>query len=470
MGWSPCQAAWCGKCYKPGAHDNYPVKELMEEDGTPVVRSLRDKNRFIIGRNGDHLVCPFQCDLCHFRNIKRRNPKAGNYQDQTLLTGIRRCNLDALWGREAGTVSSNLSVMLDCVNLSDLRFGVNELSQSSLFPPQGPHPVEDTFGMMIAVVMVEQSMRLGKRSANIQWNTVRKTRSAVSNYHHTTAQSCQLAALRRDQGTRQGFSLSPTYSDWFDRFTIGCHKRMGDDVRPDMAVSIHIMLAIDKAYEERWENCRTPKDRLATAVGCSFFMNGFCAGLRGEELPMLSLDAVVKYLHEPQQVGLEHVTLALKGRIKGEQVEEQCHLIPVVAVTRSGLRPRTWMIRVVETYFTFHITSGWVYRDAKGAAARQGAFELELFEILREIQVHSPDLLSAEVDIPDVYGISRSFRRGYTTHSTNCNIADSDIKRLARWRGVENSGGKQANHGSTKESYCQISLMLPSLLRATREL
>jgi hypothetical protein len=105
--------------------------------------------------------------------------------------------------------------------------------------------------MMIAVVMIEQSLRSGKRSANIQWNTIRKTRSAFSNYHHTTAPSCQLAALRRDQGTRQGFSLSPTYSDWFDRFTVGCHKRMGDDVRPDMAASIGIMLEMDLLYEER---------------------------------------------------------------------------------------------------------------------------------------------------------------------------------------------------------------------------
>jgi hypothetical protein len=441
----------------------------LEEDGTPVVRRLRDKNRFVVGRNGDHLVCPFQCDLCHFRNIKRRNPKIGNFQDQTLLTGIRRCNLDALWGREVGTVSSNLSVMLDCVNLSDFRFGVNESSAGSLFPSQGPHPVEDNFGMMIAVVMIEQSLRSGKRSANIQWNTIRKTRSAFSNYHHTTAPSCQLAALRRDQGTRQGFSLSPTYSDWFDRFTVGCHKRMGDDVRPDMAASIGIMLEMDVLYEERWQRCRTSQEKLATALHCSFFMNGFCAGLRGEELPMMSLDAVRKYMHEPQVRGLEHLTLALKGRFKGEH-DGACHLISIVAKTRSGLRPRIWMMRVVETFAALGITQGWVYRDAKGAPARQGLFELEFFETLREIQVRRPSLLNAEIDIPDVYGISRSFRRGYTTHSTNRNIADSDIKRLARWRGVENAGGKQSNLGSTKESYCQISQMLPSLLRATREL
>jgi hypothetical protein len=130
---------------------------------------------------------------------------------------------------------------------------------------------------------------------------------------------------------------------------------------------------------------------------------------------MMSLDAVRKYMHEPQVRGLEHLTLALKGRFKGEH-DGACHLIPIVAKTRSGLRPRIWMMRVVETFAALGITQGWVYRDAKGAPARQGLFELEFFETLREIQVRRPSLLNAEIDIPDVYGISRSFRRGYTTH------------------------------------------------------
>jgi hypothetical protein len=435
-----------------------------------VIRRLKDVGRYMTARNGDHLVCPFQCDLCHFRNIKKRNPLNGDHLDRTLLVAIRRCNLDSVWGRESGTVASNLSIMLDYVRIGERRFGVTEESHGRAFPPQGPHPVEDNFGMYTACVMIEQSLRKGKRSGNIQWNSIRKTRAAVSNYNHTTAEYCQLAAVRQEHGTRQGFSLSPTYSAWFDRFSIGCHKRMGDDVRPDMAVSIGIMLEMDIYYEEQWALCTTLADRLAIALSCSFYMNGFCAGLRGEELPMMSLGATAKYLYHPQTPGLEHITLAMKGRIKGEFQEEQCHLIPIVAVTRSGLRPRLWMMRVVEAYRESGEVQGWIYRDASGAPAKQGAFELEFFETLREIQLRRPELFLPDGDIPDIYGMGRSLRRGYTSHATNQNIADADIKRLARWRGVENSGGRQANHGGTKEGYCQITLMLPSLLRASREL
>jgi hypothetical protein len=40
--------------------------------------------RFKSGRNGDHLLCPFQCDLCHFRNIQGRDPVPGLVKDKLL--------------------------------------------------------------------------------------------------------------------------------------------------------------------------------------------------------------------------------------------------------------------------------------------------------------------------------------------------------------------------------------------------
>jgi hypothetical protein len=73
-------------------------------------------------------------------------------------------------------------------------------------------------------------------------------------------------------------------------------------------------------------------------------------------------------------------------------------------------------------------------------------------------------------DVPEVYGVSRSLRRGYTSHATNVNIPDSDIKRLTRWRNLESADGKAASHGGIKEHYSEISQLLKSLVRATRRL
>ena len=58
-----------------------------------------DKGRHMSARNGDHLMIPFQCELCHYRNLIKMN-LVRDKEDVTLLRAIRRANLDAFWSRE----------------------------------------------------------------------------------------------------------------------------------------------------------------------------------------------------------------------------------------------------------------------------------------------------------------------------------------------------------------------------------
>jgi hypothetical protein len=69
-----------------------------------------DEDRFEVARPGDHLLCPFQCELCLFRNIQGRSALSGegNLSDVVLLRALRRAHLDAFWSREPKTVSHNL--------------------------------------------------------------------------------------------------------------------------------------------------------------------------------------------------------------------------------------------------------------------------------------------------------------------------------------------------------------------------
>jgi hypothetical protein len=145
---------------------------------------------------------------------------------------------------------------------------------------------------------------------------------------------------------RQNFSDSPTYSEWFERFNLGCHKPMGDDIHPgDPAVTIEVMLTMQAHYEHIFSRSHTSREQLKIALHCCFFLVlGFCTGLRGEELPLMSLDAIRKYFDKPQKANLAHVMLGLPGRIKGEFWDQHCHLVPIVAVTQSGMRPREWVL------------------------------------------------------------------------------------------------------------------------------
>jgi hypothetical protein len=73
----------------------------VTEDGESIAMRLQDAGQCVVGLNGDNLVFPFQCDLCHFRNIKKRALFASDLQDLNLRRGIRRANLDAL-GKDTG--------------------------------------------------------------------------------------------------------------------------------------------------------------------------------------------------------------------------------------------------------------------------------------------------------------------------------------------------------------------------------
>lgn len=179
--WSACQKVWCGKCYKPLDQDEFPIAKPTDEDGV-VSMDSEDQARFIQARDGDFLLTPFQCDLCHFRNLLDSDPVGGLAQDVRLLKLIRRANLDALWSREPGTVSSTLLLCRQGGRIAK-SLGIRD----KIFRPMGPHLLDDTFGMGAAVVMLQQLLNPGKHDKTIQFATVRKMRAAFSNAYHATA-------------------------------------------------------------------------------------------------------------------------------------------------------------------------------------------------------------------------------------------------------------------------------------------
>ena len=103
-----CKSSWCNGCYKAQASVPFPIKENLDDEGVTIKRT-DDKERFLVGRQGDNFLMPFQCDLCQFRNLQDRDPVHTHIGDTLLLEFIRRVNLDAFWSRETSTVGGNLS-------------------------------------------------------------------------------------------------------------------------------------------------------------------------------------------------------------------------------------------------------------------------------------------------------------------------------------------------------------------------
>ena len=60
------------------------------------------------------------------------------------------------------------------------------LGLDNLLPVMGPFPLEDTFGMVLAVGMLIRSMGKGRYQSTLQFESVKKMRSSFSNMWHAS--------------------------------------------------------------------------------------------------------------------------------------------------------------------------------------------------------------------------------------------------------------------------------------------
>ena len=391
-----------------------------------------DPDRFKVGRDGDHVMCPFQCDECVFVNINKRYPTPRD-ADSLLMICIRRVTLDSLWSREPETVKQNLNVLRGYLT------SMNLFEVEDPLPSRGPFEVKDSFGYKTACALVWKSLAPGRNSAHVQFSSIRKIRSAMSNYVHSTPNGVGWSTIGSGESGGQVFTNSPTNSLWFRRFLLGCHKRMGDVWIPDRAMTIDEMHVALTILEENWGKTDLEfGDRLEIALTGALLVIGFTAALRGEEMPQIELGPMNKYWEEgDRHPRLQHVPLVLVGRFK-QTVGEKLYFQPLAQVTRSGICVKRWIFRVLELYRRSGVMTGPMFRSvsAKGVVkkATVGDMDLLFHDILRQVQFRRPDLLPEKVIVGDEYSVRRSLRRGSTSEAQNVQVPKEVIEANNRWR------------------------------------
>jgi hypothetical protein len=103
--------------------------------------------------------------------------------------------------------------------------------------------VEDTFGMITDVDILDHSLNTGTNKDHVYFNTICKTRSAISNFKRTGASELAHPSLAGYKlGERIAFMKTPIYSLWFDRLVVGSQILMGDDIILYRARSIELLL------------------------------------------------------------------------------------------------------------------------------------------------------------------------------------------------------------------------------------
>ena len=440
------------------------LNDSLIDDGTMVSDDLL---RFKEGRDGDHLMTPFQCDTCHFVNIQRRLPVHGCPQDDLLLLTIRRVTLDSLWSRERGSVRSN---RLEGLRLLKHQVGLN----MSLYflPVRGPHPKEDAWGVATACCMVQRSLDPGRNSKMIQYETVRKMRSFVSNLHHASLHGTG-ATFVSNEGTSSRISNAVTNSLWFQRFMTGMHKRMGDVWIPDRAISQYEMNCCFKVLESRWEMAfEIPIDdyskKRVSTTAC-ILLAGYFAGLRGEEINRVDLGAMNQHWEESaSHPHYKHIPLMLSGTFKRE-VGLKYFCQPLALKTEGGREIGVWFQRLMSCRSKEGCTTGPMFAGDKGNRMPISEMDELFHEVLLEVQRQFPSVIPDKVDVKGDYSTFRSLRRGATSEAQNARIPQEVIEANNRWRKFSRLRGMRPAM-SMMEHYSDAKVGVPSLIRFSASL
>jgi hypothetical protein len=386
-----CQGVWYEGCYKMDeGSDPFPVKRPVDEGGNDLTQE-KDKARFSFARSGDHLMTRFQCDTCHFQNIRGRDILQGVGADKLLMMCVRRANLDALWSRESSTVENNRRQVGMLLRKGEM------LDQ--LLAPSGPLPLMDAQGMSIACRFLLRTLDEGKIQNHVQFDTMRQMRNAVSNQWRTSVLSDNSMVMLRGT-TKMIASKTPTNADWFKKFMVGVHKGMGDESCPDRAISMEAMLALMEIFEKDFgmagDNVYTQSKAVFPAL---FALASFAGELRGEEVPLTDLHGLCKYYLEgilhPRH---PHVVMALRGRFKNEY-GELYHLMPLVPETTSGLKIKVWFEQMLNIYKALGLNAGSVFRNKQGKRGKASQYEYDILSRLVQVQRERPDLIPETVNV-----------------------------------------------------------------------
>lgn len=431
--------AYHGACYRDYEDGLFPVQKSLDDDEDGVERGFEvgedEKDMFMCGRDGDHVmgVC-FECDVCSFRNVNERDVVWESPKDRRTLRYIRRVLLDVMWSRTRDTVKNTFGRMRkDCAEAT------KALAIGHIFPRMGNPEVDDKVGMGIALVLLHASLRKGNYAKHLQFDTTRKTASWA--WHAWTAilREEDESIYASDEKTMHA-SASPTRTKWFQRFVLGVKRRMGVMRKQDEALSSEQVIALQEVGEHMWTRADGVEERRKIANVMAFVVIGFCASLRGEEVPLVSIMGLLSFWRET--LPKNFVMLTLRGRFKGED-NLKWHLVPVVDETNSGIRVRRWVHRLLTLRLKEDkVKEGPLFADGNGKRAKMRDFNADFQQLVSVAMERSPNAFSSKADVED-FNLRRSMRRGSTTQSLNNKTPKDIINSMNRWRKREAARGAE---------------------------
>ena len=458
-------SVWCGDCYRESPTDPFPRLQTVEaEDESEVLLEETDLERHRHGRDGDHLMgVPFECDLCHFRNMNKRDPVWESSKDMATMEVIRRVLLDVFWAREPSTVSGNLSrLRRDYLDVVD-QYNIGD----SLQPYFPVHEVRDRAGMGAAIAMTSASLREGNYCKNLGFPSTRKSRTWLKHMFNSSSWHQGTPRAKESQGEAKFDSGSPTDQEWFHRFVVGTKKRMGQVLFQNEALTSPQVMGLSAMLDEAWAGSDNEdhKERLEELM--TYVLLGFGAGLRGEEVPLMSLKGLCHFWDETRSQADPYLMATLYGKFKGES-GYRWHCLPISDQTRSGIPCRRWVGRLMHRRVNLQGRSeGWLLQRSKGRKVRVCDYDSDFLYYMMELHQQRPELFSVGT-VMGLYSLRRSMRRGAILETVG-RVDNFIVKLMNRWRKKEGARGAEAGL-CMRQAYTQMRSMVRQMLLYSKAL
>lgn len=446
---------------------DYDDEGLSDEERMRLRSVWKTKQRrpddYLVGRKGEHLMIPFECDYCIFRKLQGRIPLDEKVEDQVLLDFIRRANLDACWSRARSTVEGNAKKADMMCQFAD------ELNLSGLFVHSRGVPTWDYCGYQIAIIMLRYSLRQGKYDSHLQIESVRKLRSVYSNFIRCSPDSiANQYVLQNAKGQYQRLTNDICGSLWFTRFMEGMRKRMGYVSKPNKTLRQPLLRKLLEMTDLRIRaEVDNVEERDKWVVFNTYVVISYVISLRGSEGFLLDLGRLRSLWSNGKG---SYVTIPLFGKFKTED-NEACHLIPCSETTGSGINLRHVLNRLIVSKQQLGIVNGPGISDNKGFVIDPAAIDEMLHEILCELFNEHPTLfppgIENENDIKEGYQCFRTFRRSSVTRATEMKVSKSDKDIVNRWRMEKDANGNKVNL-EMHQHYTNFDDLLLPFLRYTK--
>jgi hypothetical protein len=243
---------------------------------------------------------------------------------------------------------------------------------------------------------------------------------------------------------------------------------MGQDWRPNTALSMELMLAYLKGIEGKIADATTFSELNRWVVIGTYSVVTYVISLRGTKGFLLDLGGLRKHAMDVCE-SHEYFLIPLMGKVKGEH-HDRCHLLPFTFRTLLGIEPHMWINRLLCLKEKQGLIDGPAISDAKGRVLNSLTIDQGMHEVLEDLYITDKGLFGPSItekeDISISFHAFRSFRRSSDTRALNQGVRRDDIDIVNRWHQVDRADGNRPSF-DMRHHYAQYNLLVQPFLRYT---